>query len=73
MSLHGRPEGSRWSLGRARDVEVVLRPDHGVTLGATFRALTTQKDRLPELAPVLHLMPVKDQPGLAAKIAARTG
>jgi hypothetical protein len=24
VSLHGRPEGSRWSLGRARDVEVVL-------------------------------------------------
>jgi hypothetical protein len=25
VSLHGRPEGPRWSLGRARDVEVVLR------------------------------------------------
>jgi MOSC domain-containing protein YiiM len=57
------------------DVEVVLRPGHGVTLGATFRALTTQKGRLPELAPVLHLLPVRDQKRLAGKIAsaARTG
>jgi MOSC domain-containing protein YiiM len=60
-------------VGAGDDVELVLRPDHGVTLGATFRALTTQKHRLHELAPVLHLLPVKDQPRLAAKIAARTG
>jgi MOSC domain-containing protein YiiM len=58
-------------VGAGDDVEVVLRPDHGVPLGTVFRALTTQKHRLPELAPVLHFLPVKDQPGLAAKIAAR--
>jgi hypothetical protein len=33
--------------------------------------LTTEKDRLPELAPVLHHFPQKDQPGLARRIAAR--
>jgi MOSC domain-containing protein YiiM len=63
-------------VGAGDDVEVVLRPDHGLTLGRVFRTLTTQKHRLPELAPVVHLMPVKDQTALAAKIAtrlARTG
>jgi MOSC domain-containing protein YiiM len=60
-------------VGAGDDVEVVLRPDHGMSLGQVFRALTTQKHRLPELAPVLHLLPAKDQAGLAAKIAARTG
>ena len=60
-------------VGAGDDVEVVLRPDRSVPLGDVFRALTTQKHRLPELAPVLHLLPVKDQAALAAKIAARTG
>jgi hypothetical protein len=52
VSLHGRPGGSRWSLGRAQDVEVVLRdvsaPElvarelvvrcEAVTVGSTVRA-----------------------------------
>jgi MOSC domain-containing protein YiiM len=58
-------------VGAGDDVAVVLRPGHGITLGAAFRALTTQKHRLPELAPVLHHLPVKDQARLAARIAAR--
>jgi MOSC domain-containing protein YiiM len=56
-------------------VEVVHRPGHGVTAGAAFRALTTQKSRLPELIPALAHLPVKLQPKLAARIdrlAART-
>jgi MOSC domain-containing protein YiiM len=58
-------------VGAGDDVAVVLRPDHGMTLGQAFRVLTTEKHRLSELAPVLHFFPQKDQPGLAAKIAAR--
>jgi MOSC domain-containing protein YiiM len=54
-------------------VEVVSRPDHGVTTGDAFRAFTTQKSRLPELAPALEFLPVKDRARIAARIEARTG
>ncbi|MGY1813676.1 MOSC domain-containing protein [Blastococcus sp. SYSU D00820] len=60
-------------LGAGDDVEVVERPDHGVTLALTFRACTTQKHRSPQLAPALHFLPLRDQPRIAARIAARTG
>jgi MOSC domain-containing protein YiiM len=60
-------------LGAGDAVEVVLRPDHQVTVGLAFRAATTQQHRLPELEPALRYLPVKDQPTLAAKIAARSG
>jgi MOSC domain-containing protein YiiM len=60
-------------IGAGDGVEVVERPDHGVTTGLTFRAFTTQKHRLPQLAPALHFLPHKDQPKVAAKIATRTG
>lgn len=59
-------------VGAGDDVEVVLRPDHGITLGVAFRALTTEQHRLPALAPVLGYLPIKDQDRIAAKIAART-
>jgi MOSC domain-containing protein YiiM len=58
-------------IGAGDEVQVVHRPGHGVTAGLAFRALTTQKSRLPELAPALHHLPVKDQRGLAAKIDKR--
>jgi MOSC domain-containing protein YiiM len=54
-------------------IEVVHRPGHGVTAGLAFRAFTTQKSRLPELAPALSHLPVKDRPRVAAKIEALTG
>jgi MOSC domain-containing protein YiiM len=54
-------------------VEIVHRPDHGLTVGEGFRIVTTEQARLPELEPVLHVLPVKDQPKLAQRIAARTG
>jgi MOSC domain-containing protein YiiM len=60
-------------VGAGDEVTVVHRPDHGVTTGAAFRAFTTRKSRLPELAPALGFLPVKDQARIAAKIAARTG
>jgi MOSC domain-containing protein YiiM len=58
-------------IGAGDPVEVVFRPDHGVTTGATFRIFTTQKSRVAELAPALHYLPVKDQPKLRATIDAR--
>jgi MOSC domain-containing protein YiiM len=60
-------------IGAGDAIDVVHRPDHGVTTGRTFRLLTTQKSRVGELAPALHHLPVKDQPKLRARIDARTG
>ncbi len=59
-------------VGAGDAVEVVSRPDHGVTVGLLFRATTTQRRRLPEIAPALPALPLKDQPRLAARIAARS-
>jgi MOSC domain-containing protein YiiM len=59
-------------IGAGDAVDVVFRPDHGVTVGRGFRIAMTEKSRLPELAPALHHLPLKDQPKLAAKIEART-
>lgn len=58
-------------IGAGDAVEVVSRPDHGITVGTAFRIVTTQKHRLPELAPALAHLPDKDRPRLAAKIEAR--
>ncbi|WP_448624606.1 MOSC domain-containing protein [Geodermatophilus sp. URMC 64] len=60
-------------VGAGDAITVEHRPDHGVTAGDAFRAFTTQKSRLPELAPALQFLPHKDQPKIAARIAARTG
>ena len=57
-------------VGAGDVVAVVSRPDHGVTVGLLFRATTTQRRRLPEIAPALGHLPLKDQPKLAARIAA---
>ena len=37
-------------------VEVVTRPAHGVTITTYFRAITTQRDRLPELGPAREFL-----------------
>lgn len=58
-------------IGVGDPVEVVLRPDHGITVETAFRITMTQKSRLPELAPALQYLPVKDQPKLRATIDAR--
>jgi MOSC domain-containing protein YiiM len=60
-------------LGAGDRIEVVFRPDHEVSTGLTFRVFTTQKHRSAELAPALQFLPVKDQPKIAARIAARSG
>ncbi|MFQ1000802.1 MOSC domain-containing protein [Modestobacter sp. SSW1-42] len=55
-------------LGAGDAVEVVSRPDHGITVATAFRIVMNQRSRLPELEPALPYMPLKDQPVLAAKI-----
>lgn len=52
-------------------VEVVERPDHGITVETAFRIVMTQKARLPELSVVLPFVPDKDKPKLAAQIEKR--
>ena len=52
-------------------VEVVHRPDHGLTVGEGFRIVMNHPSRLPELAPALRFLPLKDQPKLAARIEQR--
>jgi MOSC domain-containing protein YiiM len=59
-------------IGAGDIVDVVFRPDHGITVERGFRITTTEKPTLPELAPALAFLPHKDQPKLAAKIEART-
>ena len=58
-------------LGAGDAVEVVWRPDHGISLGEQFRIVTFERDRLPELTPVLPFVPVKDRERLHGRIAAR--
>ena len=60
-------------VGAGDEVEVVLRPDHGITTGRAFRLLTTEQSQLPELEPALRFLPIKDQARVAAKIATRLG
>ena len=59
-------------VGAGDAVEVVSRPDHGITTGMAFRLLTTEQHRLPELAPALQYLPHKNQPTIAAQIAELT-
>ena len=58
-------------IGAGDPVEVLARPDHGITVETAFRIVMTHKARLPELTPTLPFMPVKDQPVLAARIEKR--
>jgi MOSC domain-containing protein YiiM len=60
-------------IGAGDRVDVVHRPDHGVTVGTVFRAYTTQKHRLPEIAPAVPYLPQRTRAKVAAKIAARAG
>jgi MOSC domain-containing protein YiiM len=60
-------------IGAGDPVEIVARPDHGVTTGLAFRAYTTEKHRLPELAPAVQYLPERTRSRIAARIAARTG
>src|SRR4051794_16501480 len=60
-------------IGAGDDVDVVKQPNHRVTTGDAFRMLTTQPHRLPELAPALRYLPLKNQPKVHEKITAQAG
>jgi MOSC domain-containing protein YiiM len=60
-------------IGPGDVVELVSRPEHGVTIGLAFRALTTDRDRLAELAPALDALPDRNRPGVLAALAERDG
>lgn len=55
-------------VGAGDEIEVLFRPDHGITAGRAFRLLTTEQTQLPELAPAVRYLPVKDQAKIRAKI-----
>ena len=58
-------------IGAGDPVEIVFRPDHGITVEQAFRITMNHRSRLPELAPALQYLPVKEQPKLAAQIEKR--
>ena len=60
-------------LGAGDRIEVVERPDHDVTIGLAFRAFTTERHLLADLAPALPALPERNRPKVDAAIAERTG
>jgi MOSC domain-containing protein YiiM len=58
-------------VGAGDAIEVVFRPDHGITTGRAFRLLTTEQSQLPELEPALRFLPIKDQARVGATIEAK--
>ncbi|SEO58907.1 MOSC domain-containing protein [Trujillonella endophytica] len=76
FTVHGAPGAylrvlETGEIGAGDDVEVIDRPAHGVTVGTAFRAYTTQKQRLPELAPAVPVLPERTRERIAGRIAAR--
>lgn len=60
-------------VGAGDEVHVIARPDHEVTVGLTFRAFTTQRHRLPEIAPAFDHLPLRKQLKFGAAIHERVG
>lgn len=54
-------------------IEVVERPDHDVTIGMTFRAFTTERHLLADLAPARAALPERNRPKVDAALAERSG
>lgn len=50
-------------------IEVVGRPDDAVTIATLFRALTTERERLPELLPALAYLTEKTAAAVRAATA----
>ena len=57
-------------IGAGDPIEVVERPDHGVTIGLAFRAFTTERDLLADLAPARDALPARNRPKVDAAVAA---
>ena len=60
-------------IGAGDAIEVVHRPGHGITTGLAFRAFTTDKHLLPELAAALDVLPDRDKPKVTAALSDRSG
>jgi MOSC domain-containing protein YiiM len=58
-------------IGAGDQLEVVHRPDHGITVAEGFHIDFFAKSRLPELAPAVRFLPLKDQRKYAEKIEKR--
>ena len=58
-------------VGAGDPVEVLARPDHGITVERAFRIATFHQSRLPELAPAVQHLPVKAQAKISERIQAR--
>ena len=58
-------------IGAGDPVEVLARPEHGITVETAFRIVMRHKARLPELAPVVPFVPAKAWAKLAAQIEER--
>ena len=60
-------------LGSGDRIDVVERPDHDVTIGMTFRAFTTERHLLADLAPARAALPERNRPTVDAAVAERAG
>jgi MOSC domain-containing protein YiiM len=60
-------------IGAGDSIDVLERPDHGLTIGMAFRAFTTQRALLADLAPARAALPERNRPAVDAALAARTG
>jgi MOSC domain-containing protein YiiM len=60
-------------LGAGDRIVVVDRPDHDVTIGMTFRAFTSERHLLADLAPARAALPKRNRPKVDAALAERAG
>ena len=60
-------------LGAGDRIDVVERPDHDVTIGMTFRAFTTERHLLADLAPARAALPERNRPAVDAAVTERAG
>jgi MOSC domain-containing protein YiiM len=60
-------------LGAGDRIDVVERPDHGVTIGMTFRAFTTERHLLADLAPARAALPERNRAAIDTALAGRAG
>ena len=60
-------------LGAGDRIDVVERPDHDVTIGMAFRAFTTERHLLADLAPARAALPERNRPAVDTALAERAG
>jgi MOSC domain-containing protein YiiM len=60
-------------VGAGDRIVVVDRPDHDVTIGMTFRAFTSERHLLADLAPARAALPKRNRPKVDAALAERAG